>query len=41
MDYLRMLVTTAKAWYDSKTKIDKLAYTVVIVGGAYLLLLTN
>lgn len=28
MDTLRKLATAAKAWYDSKTKIDKLVYTI-------------
>lgn len=36
MDTLRALITKAKAWYDSKTPIDKLVYTVVLCGVLYL-----
>lgn len=35
MDTLRALVAGVKTWYDSKTKIDKLVYTTVLVGGLY------
>lgn len=34
-DSLQALVVKAKAWYDSKTAIDKLTYTVAIAAIAY------
>ncbi len=35
MDTLRALMTAAKAWYDSKTKLDKLVYTTTICAVLY------
>ena len=35
MEALRALMTKAKAWYDSKTPIDKLVYTVATAAVLY------
>lgn len=35
MDALRALMAKAKAWYDSKTPIDKLVYTVAACAVLY------
>jgi len=35
MEALRQLVAKGKAWYDSKSPLDKIVYTTVLVGAAY------